>query len=45
MLQPFVIFVVAATLFFWIFRSAVGSGQGPGSLPTFSLSRHFSVCF
>jgi hypothetical protein len=45
MLQFAVIFVVAASLFFWIFSSAVVSGQGPGSLPTFSLSRHFSVFF
>src|SRR5215470_7505609 len=33
---------VADALFLSIFISVAGSGHGPGSLPSFSLSRHFS---
>src|SRR5262249_34660500 len=43
MVQDVEIFAVAAVLFFWILSCVAVSGQGPGSLPWFSLSRHFSV--
>jgi hypothetical protein len=42
MVQDVEILSVAETLFFWIFKSEAVSGHGPGSLPWFSLSRHFS---
>src|SRR5262249_45083515 len=43
MVQDVEILSVAEVLFFWIFSCVAVSGHGPGSLPWFSLSRHFSV--